>query len=752
MKKILIIIAVFIGSAVLSRADEGMWMINGIDKALEKQMKQRGLKLSANEIYNADAPGATISDAIVSLDFGCTGSVISDEGLVITNHHCAYGDVHALSTDEKNYLEDGFWAMTRDEEIPIPGKNMLFLKRVLDVTDEVNAMIEEITKKGLPYGMRKISYLIEKKYSETSDGLEASLASMWSGEKYYMMFYKVYSDIRLVAAPPVSIAAYGGDIDNWEWPQHKCDFAMYRIYTAPDGSPAEYSEENIPLVPEAKLTISTAGYKPGDFTMVIGYPGSTNRYSSAAEVDFEETVTLPVSNRLRGDQMAIINRHMNSDPSIRLKYSDYYFGLSNVQELNSGKEKNIRRFDVTGRKAAEEKALQAWIDADAGRKARWGEVIPMLNDKYAAVKDAERDITYYRETLVRGTKISRMVTRLNILKREVLGKHGIKMRTSLDKNGPDSAEVNCCRNFRFCGMDYNAVKASLMNEYENIDLAVEKDLFKYSIREFYLNMRPSAIGPYQKELQATFTDGNGVCDYNALTDWLWDNSFLTDREKVQEFVNSDHTLDEYFSDPVYRFFEDIEIFDMNRVVSGIEGKPSILALKKEFTHAMYEKSVEDGLAQYPNANSTMRITYGTVGDIQPYDAVSWSWRSTSDGILEKYDPSSYEFSLDPRQKSLLEEGDWGPWAAKDTDRKYKMFVNFLTDNDITGGNSGSPVMNARGELIGLAFDGNKESLASDVYYVDDYTKCVCVDIRFVLWVLDRYAGMDYILDEIGVAR
>ena len=248
----------------LSWADEGMWMINGIDKALEKQMKKRGLKLSANEIYNADAEGATISDAVVSLDFGCTGSVISDAGLVITNHHCAYSDVHALSTDEKNYLEDGFWAMSRDEEIPIPGKNMYFLKKVLDVTDEVNALQEEFRQQGKRFGMRKISFEIEKKYRSEADGMDVSLASMWGGEKYYMMFYKVYSDIRLVAAPPVSFAAFGGDIDNWEWPQHKCDFAMYRIYTAPDGSPAGYSEDNIPLKPEMKLTVSTAGYKPGD--------------------------------------------------------------------------------------------------------------------------------------------------------------------------------------------------------------------------------------------------------------------------------------------------------------------------------------------------------------------------------------------------------------------------------------------------------------------------------------------------------
>ena len=738
--------AVFCLGISVSWADEGMWMINGIDKALEKQMKKRGLKLSANEIYNADAEGATISDAVVSLDFGCTGSVISDLGLVITNHHCAYSDVHALSTDEKNYLEEGFWAMSRDEEIPIPGKNMYFLKKVLDVTDEVNAMQEEFCRQGKHFGMRKISFEIEKRYRTESGGLDVSLASMWGGEKYYMMFYEVYSDIRLVAAPPVSFAAFGGDIDNWEWPQHKCDFAMYRIYTAPDGSPSEYSAENVPLKPEKKLVISAAGYKPGDYAMVIGYPGRTNRYSSSAEVNFEERVSLPVTNRIRGDQMEILNRWMNADPSIRLKYADYYFSLSNVQEMNCGKAKNIRRFGVVESKRAQEQELQAWISADPERQARWGDVIPQMREKYAAVEDAEKDINFYRETLVRGTTLSRMSTRLNLLKREVLKKNRIRMHTAIDQGAPDSTEQNFCRCVRFRGVDFDAVRKNLLGEYDGIVLDVEKDLFRYSVQEFYDHIDHSVIGPWQKELYARFSGPDGQCDYDALAEYLWNGSILTDKARLEDFISEEHTVDEYMADPMYRFFQDLKIISLNRRVAAVEGKPSLLSLDKEYTSAMYEKALSEGVPQYPDANSTMRITYGTVGDIQPYDAVSWSWRSTAAGILEKYDPSSYEFNLEDRQRRLLEEADWGRWADKDG----SMHVNFLTDNDITGGNSGSPVMNARGELIGLAFDGNKESLASDVYYVDEYTKCVCVDIRYVLWVLDCYAGMDWILDEIGI--
>mgnify|MGYP003306284108 FL=1 len=352
MKKFitLFILAVLFGSQNLI-ADEGMWMINALDKALEKNMKKRGLKLSAREIYNADAEGATISDAIVSMEFGCTGSMISENGLLITNHHCAYGDVHALSTPEHNYLEEGFWAMKSEEEVNIKGKTVYYLKKVLDVTDEVNALKEEYAAQGKKLGGRKMSYIMETKYNKES-GMETMFSSMWSGSKYYMAFYEVYKDVRLVAAPPVSSAAYGGDTDNWEWPQHKCDFAMYRVYTAPDGSPATYSKDNVPMKPKATLKISLDGYKAGDYAMVIGYPGRTNRYSCSYETDFNENIKLPISNRLRGEQMDIIEKWMNIDPQVRLLYADYYFGLSNVQKLYGGEVQCFGRFDVVGQKAA----------------------------------------------------------------------------------------------------------------------------------------------------------------------------------------------------------------------------------------------------------------------------------------------------------------------------------------------------------------------------------------------------------------
>lgn len=730
-------------SLQIAMADEGMWMINAINAALEKKMQERGLELPASALYDADAPGSSISDAIVSLDFGCSGSIISDNGLLITNHHCAYSDVHALSTPEHNYLEEGFWAMTSAEEIPIKGKKVQFLHKVIDVTDEVRQMMEEQTKLGKSAGMRRISYLMETKYQKET-GYMASLGSMWSGSKYYMSLYKEYRDVRLVAAPPVSMAAFGGDIDNWEWPQHKCDFAMYRIYTAPDGSPADYSEGNVPMKPKAKLSVSTKGYKPGDYTMIIGYPGSTDRYSSSAEVDFKQNLSLPITNRLRGQQMVIIKDWMDADENVRLAYADNFFSLSNVQELQSGEVICFKRFGVIDKKKDIEKELQEWISADPVRNEKWGNLISELNRKYEAVKDAEKDITYYRETIVRGTRMGRMLGKITALKNEVMRCRGIRQNRGVGSK-PSEEEKECCRSYRFKAHKFQKICDNLTKEFEELDLRVEKDLFFFSVKEFYENVNPICWTETQKELYNRFSHA-AACDYEALASYIWDNSFLTDKTRMYEFINSDRTLDEYYSDTLFDFLKSGGIINYNQRIQKIEGTPDISALSKAYTQALYQMRMEKGVPQYPDANSTMRITYGTVGGIEPYDGVICSWRTTAAGILEKHNPDDYDFTLNERQIDLYTKAEWGKWSTPEGD----MYIDFLTDNDITGGNSGSPVMNSKGELIGLAFDGNKESLASDAWYTPDYNKCVCVDIRFILWTLEHYAGMDYIIKEIGL--
>lgn len=709
IKKFLILVCVFAGG-ISAKADEGMWMINAIDAALEKKMQERGLELSAGEIYNADAPGACVSDAVISMAFGCTGSIISDEGLLITNHHCAYSDIHALSTPEHNYLEEGFWAFRADEEVNIKDKTVYFLKRVLDVTEEVEALKVEQGIGNKPMGNRKLSYVMENKYRKET-GLEPWLAIMWGGSKYYMALYEVYSDVRLVAAPPVSSAAFGGDIDNWEWPQHKCDFAMYRVYTAPDGSPATYSKDNVPMKPKAKLTISLDGYKEGDYTMVIGYPGSTNRYSSSFEVDFNESVKLPISNGIRGEQMSIIKRWMDADPQIRLKYADYFFSLSNVQELYSGEVECCKRFDVVSRKQELEKELQEWIMASPERVEKWGDLLAHLERNYKAIAPAEENAAYFRETLIRGTRLSTIMRRASNPRNQ-------------QGTGPKMLEA-----------------------YEELDLRVERELMEYALATYIDNIDQKYFTPWQNEVLAKFVSDGGY-DTKALSDSLWSVSLFTTEDGIRRLGERDVEFTDIVEDPLAKFILDIKVTAFNGDKQKAEGEISTVVLDREFTHALYQMRLDKGQPQYPDANSTMRITYGTVGHLEPRDGVICDWKTTPAGILEKYSPTDYDFHLNDRQYLLYRSAEWGRWGFGPDNSL--MYVNFLTDNDITGGNSGSPVMNSKGELIGLAFDGNKESLTSDVYCTPGYNKCVCVDIRFILWTIDRYAGLTRIIEEIGL--
>ena len=640
MKRLLLALALL--SPLAASADEGMWMIHALNQALEKKMQERGLQLSAGEIYNDDAPGTTVSDAVVSLGFYCTASVISDEGLLITNHHCAYSDLFDLSTPEKNYLEDGYWAFFRQDEIPLEGKEVFFLKRVLDVTDEVAAVADSLTARGERFGSRKLTSILERRYAERT-GLEASLNSMWAGEKYYLALYSTYKDIRLVGAPPVSIAAFGGDEDNWEWPQHKGDFALYRIY-----------DHGEPLHSPWHLRISQDGYREGDFAMVIGYPGRTDRYSSSYKVEYLTRVERPVTNRIRGNQMEIVRKWMDADPAVRAKYSDWFFSLSNIQEMQEGEVQCVKRFGVVEEKRALEKDLPA-------------DILQGLAEEYAAIENIEREKAYYRETIVRGMRITPTMLRMS------------NAKTPEDRDAIYRRDIGA------------------------LDSRVEKDLIAYSLEEYFGHIPAEVVGHRQDSLRNVF----GV-DWKAMAEHLWDHPL-----ELMDFITE----------------VKITAFNDRERHTG-----DLADLQRRYVRALYHARDERGLVQYPDANSTMRLTYGVVSSLEPWDAVYTSWYSTPRGLREKYNPEQHDFALPADFIAALDRYD-GP-------------VNFLTDNDITGGNSGSPVLNARGEVIGLAFDGNKESLASDVSFTPDYNKCVCVDIRYVLWILKDYIGLERIVKEL----
>lgn len=697
MKRFLVMILLLL-AGLQGWADEGMWLVQDINEALEKRMRERGLELAAGEIYNDEA--GSLTDAVVSLGFYCTASVISDKGLLITNHHCARSDIFALSTPEHDYLEEGFWAFNDNEELPVPGCEAYFLKRVIDVTAEATRLKEEAAANGMTMGGRKLSYTLEKKYSEET-GLAAYLSSMWAGEKYYISLYEVYKDLRLVAAPPESIGAFGGDEDNWEWPQHKCDFAIYRIYTAPDGQPAEYSPENVPYRPVKKLNISMEGYMPGDFTMVIGYPGSSNRYSSSAETLYQQNLELPVANELRKGEMEIMKGWMNADPEIWRKYSETFFSLSNVGEMQEGEEACLKRFGVASEKEAEERELLEWIAADSLRTQRWGGLLEDLAEHYAATQWVERNKEYYRETLFRGTMIARTIFRMH--------------------NGHHTPEQ---------------LGAILKEGLKATDPRVERDLLAFALEKYFTNVDTTFYGPFQKELVERFGT-----DFTDMRDWLWEGSLAAGGEIPEDIVAT------FAGDRLHLLLTDMGIKNFTSAQDNLRLRTEITALKRQYAQALYGMRQDKGSLQYPDANSTMRISYGTICDLSPRDGVTLSYQSTSRGIIEKYVPARRDFSPpeDFIEKVAREEG-----RDSGGDIQGYFPVNFLSDNDITGGNSGSPVLNARGELIGLAFDGNKESLAADLSYTEGYNRCVSVDIRYVLWCLTEYAGLGRIVEEIMV--
>ncbi len=703
----------------ISRADEGMWLVNLLDKNLTKKMQKEGLKLDPKEIYNES--GSAISNAVVALDFGCTGSIISEEGLLITNHHCAYGDIHAMSTPEKNYLEDGFWAMKRTDEVPIAGKSVYFLRKVIDATDEVKATSDSLAARKLPSGMRKVSSVIEEKYNKIS-GMETMLMSMWRGSKYYLYYYEVYTDIRLVGAPPVSVAAYGGETDNWEWPQHKSDFALYRVYAGKDGKPAKYSKENVPMTPKRVLSISTKGVKEGDFSMILGFPGRTNRYNTSFGINQKEKVTNPISVELRREKLNIMKRWMDTDPKVRLIYADQYFSISNVWELWQGEVYNFRRYGVVRIKEQQEKELQEWINKDPERVKKWGNLLEKLSVRYKGTAGIASALQYFRETLVSGSGFV------------YLGNRCSSLKTAQTREKMDTLRVGTPM--------YKSFIKSVEDGYAQSDMRVEKDLLIYQVKEFLENVPKQFWGEY---LNGMYDKYNG--DSKAIAEYCFNNSILMHPDKFRIAVKSDQPTSLFTEDPITLLTKSTNMNPFNEAEGKVVGKEDIFSLESQYTKAFYQMNLDKNVVQYPDANSTMRLTYGTVGPINPSDGIYYSAQSTTQGIWDKYNPDVYDFNAKPEFLELLKSKDWGNYGQKGT-----MYVNFLSNNDITGGNSGSPVLNARGELIGLAFDGNKESLASDAYFHPDYNKTVSVDIRYVLWVIEKYAKANHLIQEMKLIK
>lgn len=718
--KSVIVSLCILGNSLVAKADEGMWLVHLMAQTNYEAMKAKGVKLSAEEIYSEMTP--SLKDAVVALDFGsCTGSMISKSGLMITNHHCAYDDIQRLSSLEHDYLKNGFWARNRSEEIFIPGKTVMFLDRVIDVTEEYRQVLKSLAKGkvSVSYISRKANSIIEKKYAKK--GYEASCAAMLRGDKYYLFYYKVYQDVRLVAAPPSCFGAFGKDTDNWSWPQHKGDFAIYRVYGDQDGNPAKYSPKNQPIIPKYVLPVSTAGIKAGDYAMVLGYPGSTARYTPSFGVSEKVDIMNPAMIEVRDTKLAILREAMNADNQINIQYASKYFMNSNYWKYAIGECEYTKKYNVVGQKVAEETRLTDWINADTARKMKYGNLIEELRTCYDFAVPYMATGVFHRETIINGADLTRLAMRFK-------GCEGAMKKEGCRCLSKDASQ---CKNLRnFCE-----------KYFSDYDEQVDRKIFAAMIELYVKNINPKFFSEEIARLVKKFK-GN----YQKLTEYVYQNSVLADQERLYACLDKGIDKKTIDKDPAYQITKSAQ--NQNYALRDYlnDNNLKMSYLKKLYVEALVEMNAGKVLA--PDANSTMRITYGTVGGYAPKDGVFYDYRSSIDGYKEKYVKNDPEFDLNPDCWAAIERGDWGRYADKDG----KLYTGFATDLDITGGNSGSPVMNAKGELIGLAYDGNWESMAGDLYYHPDYNKCVCVDIRFVLWIIDKYAGASNLLNEIAVVE
>ncbi len=684
-------------------ADEGMWLVNGVDAQMYRRMKKMGLRLKADELYSEHSPA--LCDAVVAVNGGMgSGSMISDEGLMITNHHVAYSAICAITAPEHNYLENGFWAASREKEIPLEGFTVQFLRGIIDVTDEAAALRDSMIaeKKWNVMGTRRLAKRMQERYAKTTE-FTPSFESMWGGKKYYIYLYEIFRDVRLVAAPPARLGAFGGDTDNWGWPQHKADFTICRVYADKDGKPAGYSADNVPLHPDRRLHVAPKSVSEGDFTMVIGYPGTTHRYMSSFAVDEKRQVRNPVVVDARHRRMDIMRKGMERNDTVRMNYSDRYFGLSNYADYAKWENICFARFDVKGIREAEEKDLQAWIESDSARNAQYGGLLARMKKGYEARRDAMRVRTDFSE---RWFGISEAMIMANRLASQV---------GRLKQRGEYMLDLNDGKQGRLAASIERLAKA---------DPETDRALFVEVGGSFFDKVPHDYLVKPVRERLAEFGG-----DARKMLEWTYDNSCCRSPERLREFFASPRRIKAVMSDPLVSLVSSISFRPFMRNVFMAEKSvgASVAADEREYASLIYDFRNSGGKEQYPNANSTMRMSYGKVCPLDPRDGVHYDWRSTTTGYVEKIDESNHDFRSDAGMLGMIASAS------------APVQVNFLTDNDITGGNSGSPVVNGRGEIVGLAFDGNRESMAGDVYFDPKYSRTVCVDMGYIMWILRNYA-------------
>lgn len=713
MKKFILflIIAAFV---VPVQANEGMWFLMNIERLNYRDMQKMGLQLTPEEIYSVNH--SSLKDAIVQFNRGCTAEIISDSGLVLTNHHCGYSAVAELSTAENDYLTDGYWAANHKEELKPKSLSVRFFVRMDDVSKRILGLLNDnMTEEEREATINKEIAKIQQENNEGGK-YTVSVKSFYQGNEFYYFVYQDYNDVRLVGTPPKSIGKFGGDTDNWEWPRHTGDFSLFRVYADKDGNPAEYSPENVPLKPKYHLTTSIKGFDDGDFAMILGYPGRTNRWMPAGGIQQNVDYAYPAWVEASKTSMDVMKKYMDKDEQVNLDYASSYAGIANYWKNRQGMIDALKQHKTADSKRKTEKGFQKWASKKANKK--YAEIIPVINDYYSKTNEISRHDNYLGQLL--RTRMATIPYRL-----------GNAMDYYLEQNEAKQAELK------------PRLDAEINDLYEGLYLPLEKDVLAAQLRLY--STKAKNIAP----MVAAMAEENNKSEtgWNEYLDTAFANSIFQSKEKLAAFmVNPDAEV--LKNDPLFQL--SVDLLKRYRYKSDEEKK-----MDDDFDRA-YRLMVQGMRLQnpdekyYPDANSTLRLTYGKVIAL-PADKrndAKKNYYTTLKGTVAKYQPGDDEFDMPKKLIDLYEKKDFGQYADKDG----YLPVNFLTDNDITGGNSGSPVLNGKGELIGIAFDGNIEAMAGDVIFDDQLQRTINVDIRYVLFLIDKYAGATHIIDELTLAK
>ncbi len=716
MKRVFIAFCLFAGVYLNKvKADEGMWLPMFIDRLNYIDMQKMGLHLTAEEIYSVNH--SSLKDAIIQFAGGCTAEIISTEGLLITNHHCGFGAIQANSSVEHDYLTNGYWALKKSDELKCDGLTARFLIRIENVTDRVlNQLKDTMSEASRNRKIKDISKQIEDEASKDTH-YEANVKSFFNGNEFYLFVTETFRDVRLVGTPPQSLGKFGGDTDNWMWPRHTCDFSMFRIYTGTDGKPADYSVNNIPMKPKHSLPISLNGVKNGDFTMIMGYPGSTDRFLTSYGVKIAIEKYNPSIVKIREKKLAIMKEDMNASEAVRIQYAAKYAGTANYWKYFIGQTKGLKRLDVYDRKLEIEKEFTGWLNQNGARRIQYGEALKNISKAYAELEKATVARVYFSEALTRGAEIipfSRNFEELaKLLKADKQDKEKISSTIASLKETSD-------KYFK----DYN--------------METDKKLLA-AMLTIYCNNIPKEQQP---QVIIDIADKFNK-DFSKYADKVFESSIFISNKKVAEFLNNpkSKTLEK---DIMFETMKAIYAYskDFNQ---KFESSYSLLDKgNRLFVKGLREMNPDK--KYYPNANSTMRLSYGKIMSYDPADAVKYDYFTTLNGVMEKEDPNNDEFNVPDKINQLFANKDYGRYAENG-----KLVTCFITNNDITGGNSGSPVLNADGELLGLAFDSNWEGVSGNIAYEPNMQRTICVDIRYVLFVIDKFAGAGSLLSEMKIS-